>query len=528
MLMRKGRSTLKVAGVSVVLALLAAACSSPATSSSPSSSSSPSAKPRAGGTLSVAFFASWASLDPALAATSTSEQPMLSAIYGGLFNLGPDGSIQPDLATGYTMARDGKTLTLQLRHGVRFQDGTPFNAAAVKFNIQREQNPANACQCGSWLAPIASIATPTPYSVVLHLSQPDYSLIQLFASSYPAFIASPTAVRREGASFGLHPVGAGPFKVVSNAPSVRLVLQKWSGYWDRGRPYLSSLIFVEAENNATAYDSVLAGTDQAWDPGFSIPAVYLQESQSNADVTVEQMPATFWSFIAINSASPPFNNIEAREALFYATDVPAINKALYYGDYSVIQTLSAPGDIPHIGSTLPGYLSYDPAKARSLVHSLGGLSFTLFASFSNADFTELLEAFAKQWEAAGMQVTIESYQHPEVVTKLLHGDYQVAEEGYGEFPANTYSLDFQIGCSRTSNVGFCDPKVSQLLKEVTEVSSQSEQSALMERLSEDAIVKDAGIMPLFTNPDVLISNKNADLHGIPATSLVYFDQAWLG
>src|SRR5216683_958108 len=107
---------------------------------------------------------------------STPHSPsFMDAIYGELFELGSGGKIIDDLATGYAFSNGGKTVTIDLRHGVSFTDGTPFNAAAVAFNIKRDL--ASPCTCKPTTWTVTSITTPDPYTVVLNLAQPDGALI---------------------------------------------------------------------------------------------------------------------------------------------------------------------------------------------------------------------------------------------------------------------------------------------------------------------------------------------------------------
>ena len=164
----------------------------------------------------------------------------MTAIYGQLFELGAGGKIIPDLATGYTYSPNAKTVTITLRQGVKFSDGTPFNAQAVAYNWKRDLGPT-AIKNGlnpPWLvatqkAPKGSppgtaepalpgdIQVTGPYTIVVHQIAPNGAFIDQLFDSIPNWIASPTALQKEGASFGQNPVGAGPFMVVEQHPQQR-------------------------------------------------------------------------------------------------------------------------------------------------------------------------------------------------------------------------------------------------------------------------------------------------------------------
>ena len=187
----------------------------------------------------------------------------MNAIYGELFELGPNGTIVPDLATGYSITNGGKTITLNIRQGVTFTDGTAFNAAAVMWNIQRDLKSSCTCK-PTW--PVTSVTAPSPYTVQINLSLPDGALIDQIFDSTANWIASPTAVQKMGEkAFAVNPVGAGPFEVVSDTLSSALVLKKNPGYWQKGRPYLDNLTFKTVGGDEAAYEAMLAGEGQVYE-----------------------------------------------------------------------------------------------------------------------------------------------------------------------------------------------------------------------------------------------------------------------
>src|SRR5580704_3851313 len=263
------------ASLSIAVIVIAAACSSggsgggtsPSSSASSSSGTFSVSQPKTGGSITVleskGYSGDWPDgLDPASNLDAIPNQDMMEAIYGQLFMLGPGGKIQPDLATGYTFSPDAKTVTITLRQGVKFTDGTPFNAQAVAYNWNRDLGPT-AITNGlnpPWLvaeqkAPKGSppgtaepalpgdIQVTGPYTIVVHQIAPNGAFIDQLFDSIPNWIASPTALQKEGASFGQNPVGAGPFVVSSNTPNDELVVKKNPNYWQAGYPLLNHITF---------------------------------------------------------------------------------------------------------------------------------------------------------------------------------------------------------------------------------------------------------------------------------------------
>ena len=351
-------------GTALLLALTAAACGSSSSSTS-SATASASTAPKAGGSLTVfewnGYSGDWpAGLDPATNINGAATQSQMNAIYGALFELGPKGAIIPDLATGYSFSNGGKTVTLDIRQGVTFTDGTPLNAAAVVWNIQRDLKSTCTCK-PTW--PVTSVTATGPYTVAINLSLPDGALIDQMFDSTPNWIASPTAVQKMGEkAFAVNPVGAGPFVVVSDTLSSALVLKKNPGYWQQGRPYLDNLTFKTVGGDEAAYEAMLAGEGQVYE-GMSTPSL-IKQAASHFTV-VNESPSTVYD-LQLNTLTPPFNNAKARQAIYAATNIQPILAHIFAGAYPIAQGFTGPGGICN-EPTVPGYQGYDATLAKTLV-----------------------------------------------------------------------------------------------------------------------------------------------------------------
>ncbi|MBO0683979.1 MAG: ABC transporter substrate-binding protein, partial [Candidatus Dormibacteraeota bacterium] len=207
----------RLAVASAVISLLVAACGG---GTSNSTSTAQNGTPQRGGSMNYLISGPLANWDRGLDTASGGAAPsiMEDAIYGVLFRLSPSGNIVADQASGYQFSDGGKTVTITLRPGIKFQDGTPFDAAAVAWNINRDL--ATTCVCSpvsSWpkLAP-EGVTTPDDHTVALHFTRPYGAVISALMTSSVNHIASPASVQRLGDQFKQKPVGAGPFQVVSN------------------------------------------------------------------------------------------------------------------------------------------------------------------------------------------------------------------------------------------------------------------------------------------------------------------------
>jgi len=484
-----------------------------------------STTPKRGGTLTVELNGvTWPTLDPSVAAVQvTSGQSLLAAIYGALFQTTPTGQLVPDLATGSHVSKDGLTVVLYLRHGVKFQDGTAFNAQAVAFTLDRDRSPANACTCESYLADIASIGTPTPYTVVLHMSKPYAPLLISLATTAAAYMESPTAFNSEGeAGFGLHPVGAGPFKVVSNSPNSSLVLARYAGYWHKPEPYLDGITMNYINNSTTGDETVQSGAAQLDIGGGTTPQT-AKIARTQAGVVLTRPPSNGQYFVHLNTNVAPFNNLLAREALAYATNASTINKAVFLGLSKVVDAQSAPGTAFY-PSGLSSHRSYDPSKAAALVKEVpGGISFSIICIPCTYGYLTQAEALAQMWSAVGINATVLNLAEPQAVARLVSGNFQATMSSWNAFdPAIELGLfDATTG---TLNHGQADPTLNTLMQKAAGTTNPTVRSKEYVQVY-NLINKEVYDLPTVTSAVYDIMSKR--LHGIGNNVNIYFEDAWL-
>ncbi len=408
--------------------LVAASALLAACGSSGGSHATGAATPHAGGSLTVLEDAgdegAWpAGLDPATNINGAANQSFMNSIYGELFELGPGGKIINDLATGYSFSNGGKSVTIHIRPGVTFTDGTAFNAAAVAFNIKRDLSSSCTCK-PTW--PVTSVTAPDASTVVINLSQPDGALINQFFDSTANWIASPTALQKMGEkAFALKPVGAGPFEVVSDTLSSVLVLKKNPGYWQKGHPLLNSLTFKVVGGDEAAYEAMLAGEGQVYED-MSTPALVKQAGQH---FTVTNQLSTSPYDLQLNTAAAPFNNKTAREAIYAATDFGPILTHIFSNLYPATQSFTGPGGICY-EPTVPGYPGYDLAKAKQLVQQLGGLTVNL-GTINVLVAQETTQALQTEWAQAGIKTTIHSYPLASLIQTFTSKQWQAMVQTAG-------------------------------------------------------------------------------------------------
>jgi ABC-type transport system substrate-binding protein len=443
-------------GISAIaLATALAACGSGG------SNTSSSASPHAGGTLTVllgtGYNGDWpAGLDPATNTNGAADQSQMSSIFGQLFQLGAGGKIIPDLATGYTVSNGGKTFTITLRKGVKFTDGTPFNAQAVVWNWNRDLKSPCTCK-PTW--PITSVTAQGDSAVVVNLSSPYGALINTIYVANVNWIASPTAYQKMGEkAFSLKPVGAGPFIVVSDTLNSQLVLKRNPNYWNKGRPYLDKLIFKSVGGgDEGAYEAMLAGEGQVYE-NMSTPALLKQAKQH---FTVTNNLSTSPYDLQLNTAIPPFNNILAREAIYYATDFKPILQHIFSNLYPEVQGFTGPGGLCY-SPTVPGYRGYDLAKAKALVKQVGGINVDL-GTINILVAKETTEALQTEWAKAGIKTTLHAYDLATLIRTFTSKKWQAMIQTAGAYdPAAGVGVGFRFS-SMSPFTGVHDPKLDAMI-----------------------------------------------------------------
>jgi peptide/nickel transport system substrate-binding protein len=443
----------------------------------------PASTPRQGGTMTVlegsTFAGAWPlGLDPATNTSDAADEPYMDAIYGTLFDAQLGGKIVPDLATGYTISTDAKTVTIDLRHGVVFSDGTPFNSQAVAYNITQDLMPQYANIADPFF-PVASMTTPDDYTVVLHLSKPFSPIIDAFPGEAPNWIASPTAIQKMGLKqFALAPVGAGPFKVVSDNPNAELVVNKNPTYFQKGKPYLNEIDFKVVGTDNSALDALETGGGDVYQ-FFGTPSLI---AQAKKQVNVLAVPPSAPLDIQLNTSIPPFNNLLAREAVSYAVDQAGISKALSYGTGVVTQSPSGPASLVYM-QKVPGYHAYNLAKAQALVKQLGGLTFT-YDGGNLGSGALVSTALLADFKRAGMNVQLNSLNTLQAILQaFLSNKWQAIGQGVGgPNPAvGAGSLGWRY-LSTGPFTGVHDSTLDAMINQATSTVNVSEQKAIYKRI----------------------------------------------
>ena len=487
-----------LAGAAALVLTAAAACSSGggSASSSPSvqtSNSSIKAPPaKAGGSLTVlegkGFSGDWPlGFDPATNTTGSADQDYYNAVYGQLFELGDNGKLIYDLAAGYQYSNGNRTVTIDLRPGVKFSDGTPLTADVVKWNWTRDLE--SSCTCAAeWVvartnpkvttsAPAASvIKVINATTIQVNLAIPDGAFINQMFDSIPNWIISENSFNKMGEkAFAQLPVGAGPFIMVSDSYSNQIVMKKNPTYWQasQGLPYLDNLTFKSVSGDEAAYEAMLAGEGQVY-TDMSTPQL-LTESQQHFDV-LNQLGTSPYD-LQLNTSVAPFNNPKAREAIYAMTNFAPILQNIFKNAYPVVEGFTGPGGICY-QATVPGYQGYNATLAKQLVQQSGldKATIDLGTISSSPVAAETTQALAQEWAAFGVKTTLHSYALNALIqafTANAGKSWQAMIQTAGAYdPAGGVGVGFRFN-STSPFSGVHDPKLDTILSQAAASNSLS-------------------------------------------------------
>ncbi|MCA4823609.1 MAG: glutathione ABC transporter substrate-binding protein GsiB [Serratia rubidaea] len=349
----------------------------------------------------IAVASNFTSLDP-YDANDTLSQAVAKSFYQGLFGFDKDMKLVNVLADDYQVSDDGLSYTIKLHPGVKFHDGTDFNAEAVKANLDRASNPDSHLKRYNLFKMIDKTEVIDPLTVKIVLKTPFSAFINNLAHPAAAMI-SPAALKQYGKQIGFHPVGTGPYQFETWNQTDFVKVKKFAGYWKAGQPKLDSITWRPVVDNNTR--AAMLQTGEA-DFAFPIPYEQAKVLEKNAKLNLVVAPSIQQRYISMNVTQKPFDNPKVRQALNYAINKEALIKVAFAG-----YAAPAQGPLPPTIDFAARYQPwpYDPAKARELLKEAGypnGFSTTLWSSHNHSTAQKVLQFTQQQLAQVGVKVKV--------------------------------------------------------------------------------------------------------------------------
>jgi len=424
----------------ILVSLAVVGCTSSATSDGQGSAGTPApldvktnpnqpkddGAPKSGGTLRFAVDAETDGFNPVSNNFAQAGNMIASSIYDPLMKITADRSIEPYLAESVTPNADSTVWTIKARPNVVFHDGAPFDGEAIRANIATRKTSGLASIA---LEPIDSVTTVDAMTAQVKMKQP-WAAWNWTLASQTGYMVSPKALLKEDGTVNPavseHPVGTGPFMFDQREHDSFVKVKKNPNYWQAGKPYLDAIDFRIIVDPTARAKSLESGTVDAM--FTERPADVKKFREASGYIQAEDFQGDT-SAVMLNEAKPPFDNINARAALAYATDrqsvIDTVGDGLppdANGPYNPTQKWYVP-DAP--------YPSFDLAKAKEHVEKYKQetgqptLSFEI-SGRPGDDQETLLQVLLEQWKSAGIEATIKTLEQTQFLINVVYGKYQAA------------------------------------------------------------------------------------------------------
>lgn len=379
-------------------------------------------RPRRGGSLTVGLNSEIDGFLPATNHFDNSGYDYANAVYDTLTKIAADGTAQPYLAESVVPNTDRTVWTITLRPGVVFHDGSPLTADVLVANLQAlRQSPLT----GQAVTPISGVKATGPLSVAVTSDEPLVAFPYYLATQIGYVVALSQLSAADGSS---HPVGTGPFSLVSWTPNDHLALQRNPRYWRAGLPYLDGITYKPIAQDAARESSLRSGTidlmvtrdphaivDLGHDPGFA------QVREQRLGTGMDDV-----DFIILNTAVAPLDDLTVRQALARSLNTTELTRLFGLG-VAEPDTSPFPKGSPFRAPD-NGYPTYDLAAAKRLVAQAapahGGKISLSLGTITDPRQLEIVQAVQSMWGQAGIDVTINQTEQVAYITGLALGTFQ--------------------------------------------------------------------------------------------------------
>jgi peptide/nickel transport system substrate-binding protein len=450
-------------------------------------------EPRKGGTLTIGFPSDSKTFDPTFSVQFT-ERQVLYLVYNTLVAFGPDFSIRPELAESWSIEGDGSRLVFKLRQGIKFHDGTDFNAEVVKWNIERRLDPDVGSPQLQQLEPIIeSVEAVDDFTVRFNLKQRSPGLLSLLGER-PGFMISPAAAEAHGEDLGDNPVGTGPFVFKEWVKGSHISLERNPGYWQEGKPYLDEIVFRDIADSVVGIQRLVTGeVDYVGD----ISAQEIRQLEGRDDINLYPITVGRWYSLQWHVYEPPFDNAKLRQAVAHAIDKKRINDIVMNGKGTISQG-PTPASLWWHNADAESY-PYDPDKARALLAEAGyadGFDYVLSTPQVGV-FQQINQLIQEQLADVGIDMRLDPVASSEWYDRVVKRVTNVTPTRWTQRPdpdGLLYILFHKDGYANTT--GYDNPRVNELLEEARNTYEQETRKAIYDEV-QSILAKDIPMLPLF-------------------------------
>ncbi len=441
-----------------------------------------------GGKLVMALSAEPDQLDPTLSRSLYSRY-VFSAMCEKLYDVDAQSHIVPQLATALPAVSDGgKTVTIPVRDGVKFADGTPFDAAAVKSTFERNLTLSGSGR-KSELGPITSVDATDARTVVVHLKE-SFAPLTAALTDRAGMVMSPTATKALGKNFSSAPVCVGPFKFANRVPQNSIDLVKDPNYYDAAKVHLDALSYHIITDANIRAANLRSGDVQVAD---TLSPQGVPELRADNSLTVLQSQSLGYQGVSFNVGNvdgvgtpakkidrPTSQDPRVRQAFEYAIDRAGLVKVIFNDLYTVACSPIAPVSefsSPAAQTCTP----HDPAKAKQLLKDAGvqtPLAVTMITS-NNPDSLRLAQALQSMVKDGGFDLQIKPVEYASLLDQQDRGNFELLQLGWsGRIDPDANITNF-VGTGGSQNVsGYNDPALDAVLTQARQSQDMAQRRDL--------------------------------------------------
>ncbi|UUN30182.1 ABC transporter substrate-binding protein [Streptomyces sp. FIT100] len=430
---------------------------------------------RDGGTLTIALNSDPDKLDPTLAQTLVG-RTVFSSLCEKLYDIDQHGTVVPQLAAALPVtSADGRTVTIAVRKGLTFSDGTALDAPAVVTSLLRHRDLPGSAR-GTELAPLRTAEATGPYTVELTLKQPYVPLTGVLADR-SGMVMSPAALKKYGKNFTNHPSCVGPFRFVERVGGDRIVLAKDPHYYDADRVHLDQVVYKPIPDGNVRLANLRSGDIQI---GDQMGPVDVRSALTEPELQLFTSPSLGYQGIGLNVGNvkglgaepgridtPLARDVRVREAFELSLDRELINKVVYQGMYEPAcgpvspQSAIAPGIPP---ARCPGR---DVERAQRLLREAGvaipvRMELKVSTTPESSRFGQVVQAMAKE---AGFEVTLRPTEYATLLEETDAGNYSAFTSGWsGRLDPDGNIASFLRTRGAMNAYGLSDPDIDRLVE----------------------------------------------------------------
>jgi len=402
--------------------------------------------------------------------------------------------VEPSLAKSWEISSDGRVYTFKLREGVRFHDGTPLDAAAVKYSLDRPMDSNYpAYKWGKWsfvtgnLNVVKQVDVVDPLTLRITLKNP-YAPFLVSLADVSTYIVSPKAVEASKEDFANHPVGAGPYRFGSWNRGSQIVLERWDGYWGP-RPRSARLVYRWMVEDQARVTELLTGNVDLILP---VPPEMLPQLQKDPNTALYRQRGVHFWYLGLNTEKKPLSDKRVRQAIAYAIDKQAITRDTLRGTAAVADGMIMPGSWGY-DSGIRKYRR-DLAKAKALLTEAGyarGFEINFWAPESGSGMQipkEMATLIQAQLAEAGIRAKLQFMEWASYLARLRGNDHEMFANSWlagTEDPDKTYY--FLIHSSSVpfpNRAHYKNPRVDALLDEARATVDQKKRGGLYRQVQE--------------------------------------------